>query len=129
MTKEQFDEMQSDTIGISYITNVSKKDVIHTFDGKPFGIKAKKTKPMSNYLAALLIKHYPESIKLENEEEEKEAEVPELEFPEEQTVAQVMADERVKELEKKNAELLEKLSVKEVKVEEKKVKKVKNSQK
>lgn len=126
MTKEQFEKMESDTIGISYITNISKKDVIHTFDGKPFGIKAKKTKPMSNYLAALLIKHYPESIKLENEEVEKEAEVPEIpDFPEEENIAKVMADERVKELEKKNSELLEKLSEKEAK----KVKKIKNPQK
>lgn len=127
MTKEQLTELSKDRIGVSFIKNVSKKDILHKYDGEDYGIYAGEEKPMANYLAVLLKEHYPKEIVFKGDEEVKE-EVVIPEIPQDKTIAQVMADERVKQLEIEKEELLKKLSEKEIK-EVKKVKKVKTAQK
>lgn len=56
------------------VRNKTKKDAVWTFDSKPYGVPAGKTKPMPRFLAELITKHLPEMVEIIKEEEEKKEE-------------------------------------------------------
>ena len=93
----------SDTLGTVKVTNVSNKNIIHTYDGEPYGLKRGESSYMPNYLVALLLRHHGDSISIEGySEKPKKEKAPTI--PE--SAVLLSGEKRIKQMEEiKNKEI------------------------